>query len=85
MLITPFVAVFGAVAYYFCGEYLQADKEAVEAVTKHKTPDPPEEALNSLPPSPRASTSSDSDEPLPQDSADTDRLMPEVAFKGGGR
>eukprot|EP00794_Sanderia_malayensis_P013802 gene13802-15247_t len=87
LLVMPFIAVFGAAAYYVCAEYLIKDREAVEETTKQIGLDQSEEALNSLPPSRIPSISSDTNEPRSEEGNggedDTDRLIPDVAFKDG--
>ena len=47
MLITPFFCVAGAIAYFICGQYLPADKDAVDATIKEAINAP--ERLNSFP------------------------------------
>lgn len=85
LLITPFVAVFGAVAYHFCAQYLEHDKDAVEEVARRNQLDAAQRSLSCLPPSRHSSTSSEEDDAsniYVEDTDDNTKLLPDVAING---
>ncbi len=85
LLITPFIGILGFVAYWLCGEYLESDKAAAEALAKQNEPVYDEEVLDSFPPTQTGSSSSlteDAAVPFPTTADDTASLIPAVAFKG---
>ncbi|XP_065054666.1 protein spinster homolog 1-like [Rhopilema esculentum] len=51
LLITPFVSLLGAIAYYFCAKHLVHDREVAEKTTKKASEEENQKYLESMPPS----------------------------------
>ena len=51
LLITPFVSLLGAIAYYFCAKHLVHDREVAENTTKKASEEENHKYLESMPPS----------------------------------